>query len=100
MTVDERRDESPHTPLFRESGWNNILLIGGGKAIIFYPDGRVAFQHTCDRAERGVIRCAPFLRIGDGHTVVSRYPLTIIPSLLCPDCGTHGFVTDGNWRPA
>jgi hypothetical protein len=25
-------------------------------------------------------------------------PVTITPSILCPDCGLHGFVTDGTWR--
>lgn len=27
-------------------------------------------------------------------------PLSITPSLLCPDCGLHGYVTDGRWVPA
>lgn len=85
-------------------GWNEIVLVSAPQprtqtrhALVFYPDGRIAFRHECDHGERGLIICAPFLRIGDGHTLVSRYPLTVIPSILCPDCGTHGFVTDGNW---
>lgn len=59
---------------------------------------QVVFSHICDRHERGILRCAPALQIGNGHTIVTRDPLTIVASILCPDCGTHGFVTDGQWR--
>lgn len=36
------------------------------------------------------------------HTIVSEDPLTISPSLLCPDpsCGFHGYIRDGKWVPA
>jgi len=34
------------------------------------------------------------------HTVVSRDPLTITPSLACGACKWHGFVTAGKWVPA
>lgn len=27
-------------------------------------------------------------------------PLTVSPSLLCQDCGHHGFIRDGRWVPA
>jgi hypothetical protein len=33
------------------------------------------------------------------HTVVQVEPLTLSPSLLCNDCGWHGFLVDGVWRP-
>lgn len=26
-------------------------------------------------------------------------PLTITPSLLCSECGSHGWITDGVWVP-
>lgn len=29
--------------------------------------------------------------------VESREPLTLIPSLLCTQCGDHGFVREGRW---
>lgn len=32
------------------------------------------------------------------HTLVKKDPLTITPSILCPVCGLHGFVTEGKWR--
>ena len=32
--------------------------------------------------------------------VVSWEPLTLRPSLLCMECGDHGFIENGQWRPA
>lgn len=69
-------------------------------ALLTYPDGTIRFEHTCDRGPRGVIVCAPSLRIGNGHTLTrdeERRP-TVRASVLCEDCGTHGFVTDGRWE--
>ena len=57
------------------------------------------FAHRCDRGERGVILCAPRLR-PVAHRIESVDPLTVSPSILCPDCGTHGFVRDGRWLEA
>ncbi len=104
-------EEGRRTPRAVLPGWNGIKLLGShtvrngetlpGMALIEYPDGRVAFRHVCDRGDRGVIVCAPFLQTETGgHQVVSRHPYTITPSILCPDCGTHGFVTDNNWVSA
>ena len=99
------------TPRVVLKGWQSIFLLGShvmhdsealpGMALVEYPDGRVAFRHVCDRGDRGVIVCAPFLQTDTGgHQVVSRSPWTITPSILCPDCGTHGFVRDGSWVSA
>lgn len=75
---------------------NGLEAING--ALLFYPDGTVRFMHRCDRGERGVVLCAPAL--AQGHTVTRGSRVgrpTVRPSILCPDCGTHGFVTDGRW---
>lgn len=32
--------------------------------------------------------------------VVSEDPLTLSPSLLCGQCGHHGFIRNGEWVPA
>lgn len=32
--------------------------------------------------------------------VVQDEPLTLTPSILCPVCGDHGFVTNGRWIKA
>lgn len=37
---------------------------------------------------------------GTHHRLVSREPLHLEPSLLCPLCGWHGFIHDGKWVPA
>ena len=33
-------------------------------------------------------------------TVQSWEPLTLSPSLLCTECGDHGFIREGRWVPA
>jgi hypothetical protein len=79
--------------------------VGLGIEILFMQDGEVRVAHDCDRHIRlpnskMLLRCAPRLMIGQGHTVVTREPLTIVASILCSDCGLHGFVTNGVWVPA
>lgn len=63
------------------------------------------FQHVCgrwpdDREPDGefVKIIAPRLT---KHTV-TRTPrgITVRASILCPDCGSHGFVTDSRWKNA
>lgn len=92
-------------------GWCDIVpeALGPTYRLLHYPDGTTRFEHRCDRAERGVIICAPALRLGNGHTLTwsgagdhsnPRGKPTVSPSILCPDCGLHGFVVDGWWRAA
>lgn len=70
-------------------------------SILFMADGKIRAAHDCKLIRKGErIRCAPALQIGNGHTVVTRDPLTIVASILCDDCGMHGFVTNGHWIPA
>lgn len=74
-------------------------------SLLFYASGVVRFRHTCDRGARGVIICAPLLtRLNQpgGHQIESAEPghVTVSPSILCDDCGTHGFVRDGKWVAA
>lgn len=92
-------EPSNHIGVFVELGYTAAVQVDDDKRILFYPDGRVAFEHICDRSHRdaGIIRCAPLLQTGAGHTIVQRDPLTIEPSLLCDDCSTHGFVRNGKW---
>lgn len=83
-----------------DPGFTEVVELGGSDhAILFYPDGTAAFAHTCDRGARGVIRCSPLLQLErGGHVISQREPLTITPSILCGDCGTHGFVVNGAWN--
>lgn len=82
-----------------------------GADVVFMDDGTHLFAHVCDRrptnparstrfrADAGVIRCAPALD-PVGHQIISVEPLTISPSILCVDCGLHGFIRDGRWISA
>ena len=67
------------------------LLVGHKK-----PDGSECWS--------GVHFDTPEVRkvFGDDHVwqVVSWEPLTLSPSLLCMQCGDHGFIRDGKWVPA
>ena len=87
-------------PRFVESGAVRVVVLDDARSVRFYEDASVRFDHVCDRGDRGVIRCAPALRIGEGHQVVADDPLTIVASILCPDCGDHGWVRCGQWVPA
>lgn len=80
--------------------WTQYQPLTEEKGILFSDDPTfVRFIHRCDRSHRnaGVIVCAPQLQIGNGHEIVTRDPLTIRASILCTDCQTHGFVTEGHW---
>ena len=90
-----------YEPFLVPEGWIRSVMVGEpGRAsyrLLFYDDGGVRFEHRCDRGERGVVICAPALQLGHGHLIGPTDPVTITPSILCPDCGTHGFITDGRW---
>lgn len=91
------------------------LAEGPDVTILFMEDARVLVSHLCDRrpgnaarnerfrADAGLVRCAPSLTPGPGgHRVVdsTKATLTIDPSILCEDCGMHGWVRDGRWVTA
>lgn len=78
---------------------DDSVYVGAGHALVFFPD-EVLFSHICDRGDRGILRCAPALQIANGGHQIDRASLTVHPSILCPDCGTHGFVTNGRWTDA
>ena len=86
-----------------ESGWIGSLILiprSSGVRVLRYADGTRRIEHTCKgwTEDDGTVVakvCAPAL--SDRHTVTSETPLTVVPSILCPDCGLHGFITDGRW---
>lgn len=86
-----------------EPGWVESVLCDAagapGVRALFYEDGRIGIEHRCKEVEPGQhIICAPRLRLEpEGHRIVSRVPLTIEPSISCPDCGLHGHITAGRW---
>lgn len=76
------------------------MIDHGGVQSVHYPDGTIRVRHTCTRPRDGVtLIVAPELTI-PGHTVISLDPVTISPSILCDDCGLHGFIREGRWVPA
>lgn len=101
-------------PFVVEPGWEHADIIdnlGPIYRLLTYADGTVRFEHRCDRGDRGTIICAPALQIGNGHTLTygpcprpdcqgTHETPTVRASISCPDCGTHGFITDGRWAEA
>lgn len=79
--------------------WLVKHVVGDDKCLLEYPDGSVRFQHVCYRPSSGyTLIHAPRLQLDGGHTITRNNPITVTPSIMCDDCGTHGFVTDGVWR--
>jgi hypothetical protein len=78
------------------------VYVGNGIAALFTDEpktgaSRIAIEHQCTRQRDGqTLLIAPFLQ--RGHQLLSEEPLTVSPSILCADCGLHGFITDGTWR--
>jgi hypothetical protein len=95
-------------PFLVEPGWTDSVyvthLLGPSYRLLFYPDGSVRFEHRCDRGDRGTIICAPALTpehsVDRGVNRAQRNTVTVSPSIVCPDCGTHGFVRESRWVPA
>ena len=90
------------TPDLRAPGWIARDDHGFGVSTLRYLDGTIRVEHLCFRPRDGAsLLIAPTLSdVGKagGHQVLVTYPLTISPSILCGDCGLHGFITDGEWR--
>lgn len=77
--------------------------VGGGfYRLLTYADGTVRFEHVCNRRSRGLIICAPKLQLNDDHllTYDDQGRPTVTPSILCEDCGTHGWIQAGVWTNA
>lgn len=60
--------------------------------------------HVCERGELtagGVyFEGAPDWIKGARWKLENESPLTISPSVLCRNCGLHGFIREGTWVPA
>lgn len=92
---------SDTTPRLIADGFTERVPVANELFVLFYPDGSVRFEHPCHNPRANLdVTTAPALQIGIGHTLVSREPLHIEPSILCADCGTHGWVRNGEWAQA
>lgn len=90
-------------PDLRLPGWINRVDHGAGVHTLHYgDDASIRVEHLCAHPRAGTtLLIAPLLTSVNqpgGHQVTSRDPLTITPSILCGDCGLHGYVTNGEWR--
>lgn len=75
--------------------------LGPTMRLLWREGAQPRFEHRCDRSasNRGVIICAPSLH--DNHVISgTRERPTVRASITCPDCGLHGFITDGRWADA
>lgn len=98
-------------PYCVETGWSRADLIvnptGPSYRLLWWTETApgIGFEHVCDRGDRGLITCAPRLD-SNGHKVTlvvggdGQSRPTVTPSILCPDCDTHGFITAGVWATA
>lgn len=105
-------DTAAEVPYLVEPGWVRADVVGDGThsfRLLWWSGTKIGFEHLCDRGQRGVIVCAPLLtNVGQpgGHHITwsllgsGRMAPTVRASILCPDCGIHGFVTDGRWAGA
>jgi len=86
-----------------EPGWTDAVVCPAagrdGVRALFYDDGRVGIEHRCKTIGEDRVICAPRLQLDGGHVITSREPLTVTPSIACPDCGLHGFIREGRWLP-
>jgi hypothetical protein len=81
---------------------DQAIPVGLGIEVLFMTDGLVRIAHDCKLtggAGAEQLRIAPTLAT-PGHIVAAGLPVTISPSILCSDCGLHGFVIASEWVPA
>lgn len=73
-------------------------------SLLFYDDNEVRFKHICKDGSGDAVITAPILlghriwEINQGTPHASGVFIT--PSIWCPGCDLHGFVTAGRWIPA
>ena len=78
-------------------GYTNEIRLTGAVSVLLYKVGPPRIRHHCKVVDGQALIVAP--KLSGRHTVVAWEPLSIVPSILCPDCGLHGYVTNGTWVP-
>ena len=82
----------------RHKGWTKETAVGNGIVALYYPDGSIGISHECLLPRSGYhVLYAPKLQLDNGHSITELEPLTVTPSILCGECGLHGFITNGKW---
>lgn len=84
-------------PYIIDIGDRHFLMEWGGQPPDFIPTGYL-WHH-----DGPTPTCSSWGWFGlkdgqeSGHRIVSHQPLTVEGSLICPDCGDHGFIRDSRW---
>jgi hypothetical protein len=82
---------------------NDVFDLGLRHFVAMYGEAGYRWWHDCPAVEH--VSWGWFGRVGDdrvsGHRIVHHVPsLTVEGSLICTDCGDHGFIRDNRWMPA
>lgn len=79
-------------------GWDHAIELGSFVRLLVYPDGTRRVEHPCKVVDGTRLIIAPAL--GPEHQVDGTPELPHVhPSISCPDCGLHGFISMGRWTP-
>lgn len=79
-------------------GENGVIDLGLRHFVMASGDGYL-WWHDCP------VEHPAWGYIGDigtrksGHVIIWREPLTVRGSLLCSECGDHGHIEEGVWKP-
>lgn len=82
------------------------INVGEGLDVLVFEEplapANAGFRHRCtswpdEQEPDGVLVKVPAPRLPKHTFSGPEDALTIRASILCPDCGLHGFVTDGRW---
>lgn len=93
-------DDDGGTPLVPPTGEPPTFeLVDDGKRIAWSHDCRANWGDGTHTDFRTPLERLPLHDV-TGWQIVRTEPLTVVPSLLCTGCGTHGWITDGRWVPA
>lgn len=73
----------------------------GPAQLVLGDDATLRLRHLCSRRNIDGLERVVAPAIGAQHVVQGPWErLTLSPSVVCPDCGLHGWVRDGAWQPA
>lgn len=90
---------------FLDDAWERREEVGPDMALLHYAetDRKPAFEHVCTRWPDDAEPDGEFVKVvapslhPDHVVTLSDKGSTVRASILCPDCGLHGFITDGKW---
>jgi len=80
--------------------FDRMVNHGGGVQTLWYSDGTIKFRHLCrlNDGRRKILAPETFGPLHAAHKMISADPLTLEPSIICQQCGLHGWIRDGRWE--